>query len=117
MEAYSMDLRIRVVKACDEGFETRTEIAERFDVSTSWIRRILQRRRETGSIAPLPHGGGPEPTFNEARLEQLRNHIQQHPDATLEELREHLGLNCSLTVIWTALNKLRLSYKKDPTGC
>jgi len=55
-----MDLRDRVVAACDMGAWTREEIAEKFDVSTSWIRRLLQRRRELGSYAPLQgrHVGG-----------------------------------------------------------
>ena len=43
MAAYSMDLRERVVAACDEGGDTRAEIAERFSVSGSWVRRLLQR--------------------------------------------------------------------------
>jgi len=57
MAAYSMDLRERVVAACDEGTDTRGEIAERFSVSESWIRRLRQRRREAGSIAPKPRRG------------------------------------------------------------
>ena len=30
MEAYSLDLRERICAACDEGIETRQEVAERF---------------------------------------------------------------------------------------
>jgi transposase len=51
MKTYSQDLRERVVKACDAGAHTRGELAELFGVSTAWIRRLLQRRRETGSFA------------------------------------------------------------------
>ncbi len=64
MAAYSLDLRERVVAACDEGIDTRAEIAGRSSVSQSWIRRLLQRRRETGSIAPEPRGGGRAPAFD-----------------------------------------------------
>ncbi len=42
MDAYSDDLRQRVVQACDDGVLTREEIAEHFKVSTAWIRRLLQ---------------------------------------------------------------------------
>jgi transposase len=108
-----MDLRQRVVQACDTGGRTRGEIARLFQVSTSWIRRLLQRRRETGSIAPLPHGGGRQPIFDTARLEQLRRSVAEVPDATLAELRARLGLACSLAVIHEALKALRLRYKKD----
>jgi transposase len=113
MEAYSMDLRERVVRVCDEGGRTRGEIARLFQVSTAWIRRLLQRRRAGGSLAPRPHGGGPKPIFDAARYTQLRQLVSAQPDATLRELRERLGLSCSLTVIHNALRQLRLSYKKD----
>src|SRR5947209_19475218 len=58
MRTYSQDLRERVVRACDEGRGTRQQIADLFGVSTAWIRRLLQRRRETGSFAAKPHAGG-----------------------------------------------------------
>ena len=45
MRPYSMDLRERVMAACDRRDGKREEIAKRFGVSTAWIRRLLQRRR------------------------------------------------------------------------
>ena len=51
MKMYSQDLRKRVVNACDAGTHTRGELAKLFGVGTAWIRRLLQRRRETGSFA------------------------------------------------------------------
>lgn len=51
MRAYSMDLRQRVIDACDSGLGT-SEVAETFSVSQAWVRRLKQRRRETGSIGP-----------------------------------------------------------------
>ena len=66
MKPYSMDLRERVVAACDEGGATRERIAARFSVSVSWIRDLMRRRRETGSIAPRPRGGGRAPAFDGA---------------------------------------------------
>ena len=52
MKPYSMDLRERVVEAVDECKQTKWEISLRFQASPAWIRRLLQRRRETGSIQP-----------------------------------------------------------------
>jgi transposase len=60
MKTYSQDLRERVVNACDAGSYTRHEVATLFGVSAAWIRRLLQSRRETGSIAPKPHKSGPK---------------------------------------------------------
>src|SRR4051812_45701699 len=58
MKPLSMDLRGRVVAACDAGGQTQAEIAERFAVSPSTVRRLLARRAAAGSVAPLPHAGG-----------------------------------------------------------
>jgi transposase len=54
MEADSLDLRQRVLAAVDAGGHPRTELAALFRVGVAWIRRLVQRRRETGSIAPPP---------------------------------------------------------------
>ncbi len=54
MEAYSLDLRERVMVAVEEGFETRKEIAESFGVTTRWIRKFVQQYRETGRSNRCP---------------------------------------------------------------
>jgi transposase len=113
MEAYSQDLRERVVEACDAGAQTHQAIASRFGVSTAWIRRLLQRRRETGSIGALPRGRGPKPKISGQRLEKLRALVEQHPDATLEELRRRMRLKCAKSTVYLALLRLGLSYKKS----
>ena len=51
MEPYSKEFRRDVLAACDAGGGTR-EVALRFNVSESWVRRIKQERRETGKTAP-----------------------------------------------------------------
>jgi transposase len=58
MKTYSQDLRERVVRACDRGCYTQAEIADLFDVSTAWIRNLLRRRREAGSMAPKTYTPG-----------------------------------------------------------
>ena len=113
MRAYSMDLRERVVAACDEGIDTRTEIAERFSVSESWVRRLIQRRRDTGSIAPKPHGGGQKPAFDGDGLERLGQAVAERPDATLAELRDAVGAACGITAVHDAVVALRLTLKKS----
>ena len=45
MDAYSLDLRTRVLAACDAGKKTK-QVAEQFSVSPAWVRRLKQRRRE-----------------------------------------------------------------------
>jgi transposase len=113
MRAYSMDLRERVVAACDEGLDTRAEVAERFSVSESWVRRLLQRRRETGSMAPKRHGGGQRPAFDSESLERLRQAVAERPDATLAELRDAVGATCGITAVYGATVALGLTHKKS----
>jgi transposase len=112
MRPYSMDLRERVVRACDEGLGRRQEIAERFGVSTAWIRRLLQRRRQTGSIAPKPHGGGMPAKFAGKRLDRLKQLVERQPDATLQELRDLSGQQCSVMAVLRALARLGCRRKK-----
>lgn len=116
MAAFSMDLRVRVAAACDDGAETRAEIAERFTVSESWIRRLLQRRRASGSLAPKPHGGGQPPAFDPAAADRLRRAVNAAPDATLEELARASGVACSTSAVDRALGRLGITRKKRRCG-
>jgi transposase len=112
MEAYSMDLRRRVLAACDAGLGT-AQVAKTFEVSPAWVRRLKQRRRELGTIAPLPHRSGPIPKLDAPRQQRLRELVSAQPDATLAELRERLGLQISLGHLCRALRKMKLSLKKS----
>ena len=95
MKAYSIDLRQRVVAAYDAGEGTQEQLAARFAVSTSWVRKLLRQRRDTGSIEPRPHGGGHAPAFDAAADARLRQAVRDDSDATLEELGRAAGVACS----------------------
>src|SRR6516225_4420472 len=105
MKAYSQDLRERVVRACDERRGTRQPIADLFGVSTAWIRRLLQRRRTTGSFAARPHAGG-APKMTPARCDRLVVLLTEQPDATLAELRDRLAAPVHLSTIARSLVRL-----------
>ena len=106
---YSQDLRDRVLAACDRAMKTK-QIADLFGVSRSWVRRVKQRRREHGEVAPRP----PEPTARFVKIDRVRlcELVETHPDATLAELRVMLRVDCSDSAIWRALDKLGYSFKK-----
>jgi len=112
MKAYSHDLRERVVGLADAATHSPTALAALLQVSTAWIRRLLQRRRQTGSFAARPHGGGPPSKLNAEHLQQLQALVQGDPDATLDELRQRLGEPVSVSTIHRALAALRLTRKK-----
>ena len=87
MTPYSQDLRQRIVDTVQRGEGTVRQIAERFLVSVSFVTRLLQLHRSTGSVEPRPHGGGNPAVLTPEDLERLRELIRQQPDATLEECR------------------------------
>ncbi len=112
MKTYSLDLRERVMVAVEEGVETRKAIAESFGVTTRWIRLLVQHYRETGSIQPLPHGGGRQATFTPERLERLKKLVEKKPDATLNELRKSSRVQCCIMTVSRALQQLGFTRKK-----
>ncbi len=112
MRPYSMDLRERVAAAEDEDEDSQREIARLFRVSVSFVSRLLQRRREKGTLAPEPHGGGPTPVLSQDDQQRLEELIQEHNDSTLDQLRQQGGFVCSLTTIWRALRRCGLTSKK-----
>jgi transposase len=110
--AYSRDLRQRVVTTVERGEGSLRQIAQRFLVSLSFVTRLLHHCRTTGSLEPKPHGGGRRPALGQAQRKRLRALIRKKPDATLEELRQGLGVACSTMAIVRALQKLKITRKK-----
>ena len=116
MAAYSNDLRGRVVAADDAGEGTQEQVAARFAVSTSWVRKLLRQRRVTGSIAPRPHGGGRAPAFDEGASRRLREAVRADDDATLAELARAAGVACCASAVHRALERLGITRKKSRGG-
>jgi len=93
MDAISQDLRDRVLQAYDVDKQSRKQVCQRFKVSYSWVGKLLQRRRETGSTSAKPHTGN-KPSSDAERQQReatVTTLIDQQPDATLGELRERLS--------------------------
>jgi len=114
MRAYSMDLRVRVVRDVDAGLMPDA-VAEKYHVSGSWVRLLRQRRRETGEIAPRAQRYGPRRKL-EPHLHTLAALIEEQPDRTLAELRDGLPVSVSIPTIWRAVDELRLRVKKHRTA-
>jgi transposase len=110
VRAYSADLRERVLADCDAGLPT-AEVAAKYRVSASWVRRLKQRRRETGETAPRRQRHGPTPKWAE-HAAALRASAREAPDATLEEHRRRLGLDLGISTLWRAFHALGLTFKK-----
>jgi transposase len=83
MKPYSTDSRTRVVQADEHREGTMRQLATTFRVSLSWVRRLLKPYRETGSVAPKPHGGGAPATVDGSGLAVVQTLVHAAPDATL----------------------------------
>src|SRR3954452_8700010 len=119
MQPLSNDLRQRILDAVDNREGSRRKLAARFKVNTSTITKLLRLRRETGSYEPppharggRPHAGGVAPILDGDALERLRRLVEETPDATLEVLRQEMGISGSRMIICRALQKLGLPLKK-----
>ena len=90
MKPYSMDLRARVLEDCGAELGTKA-VAAKYRVTPSYVRRLKQRRREAGEVSPRPCRNPRRPALA-AHADRLLELIASHPDATLGELRQKLGL-------------------------
>jgi transposase len=120
--AYSMDLRRRVWAAYEKKEGTEVEVAQRFGVSPSFVRDLVRLQRETGSIAPRPHGGGRRPVADEEGLRAVAAAVAEHPGATYAELMQELArrrvgrrsYRFSNGSLGRTLQRLQLTRKKRP---
>ena len=113
-QAYSDDLRARVLGAVDRGGKVY-EVAPLFEVSASCIYKALARRRLTGVVTAWPKLGCPGRKLDK-HLDVLVAHFAAHPDATLEELvawvKRERDITVCIATLWATLEALDLSVKK-----
>lgn len=117
MQAYSLDLRQRVVSAYENGVETILEVAERFSVSPSFIKKLLARKRSTGGIAPVGHRGGQKKRLSDKDRQWLLKTVLAEPDMTLADLQERMkkekSVSVSVPTLSRELRRLNLRRKKN----
>jgi transposase len=114
MAPYSMDLRKRVAKAWDGGVDADA-VAAKYDVSRAWVHRLIQRRRETGSLAPRTQTKFRRRVLTAREEERLAALILARPDATLTELRDAIPTTAALSTLWRTIDRLGFTLKKNGT--
>ena len=120
MEAYSLDLRQKIIDVYQNEEISQRQLAKRFCVAKSFVIKLLKQYRQTGSIKPLAHGGGAKLKVNPEQLEILSQVIEDNNDATLEELcqmfQEKTNLIVSRATMGRMSQRLNLTVKKN-TSC
>lgn len=117
---YAKDLRERVVAAYDRGGVTEADVARLFQIGEATVRRWRRRVRETGSVAPAPHGGGTERRVGPEHEELVRALVAEQPDRIVLEVAalfvERAGRDCSRSSMSRALARMDLTRKKSPSS-
>ncbi|HBQ99235.1 MULTISPECIES: transposase [unclassified Roseofilum] len=117
MQAYSVDLREKIVKAHLIENSSIRKVAERFSVSKSLVQKLVKQQKTEGNVEPK-RPGKPQLSYlnNEKAKEQVKGLVAEHKDARLAELCELFaqltGNWVSPTAMWRCLNQLGLSRKK-----
>ena len=116
METISLDLRQRIAASYEQGEGTQADLAERYRVSFGFVKKLLGQLRRTGDLAARHRFSGRKPKLLGEHRRQLRAILAKTPDATLEELREALGVDCTIQAIHYLLEDMGLTYKKRRSG-
>jgi transposase len=110
---FSEDLRQRIVAAVESG-GSRRATAKHFAVSVSCVIKLMQRWRQTGSVAPGQMGGWKDYALAEHE-EVVRALVSATADMTLDELRDALAkqeIHVGRSAIRRFLLSLGLTLKK-----
>jgi transposase len=116
MKPYSEDLRRRIVGAYEAAEGSVRELAKRFVVDPTTVQNYLNLKRETGSVAPRPHAGGPEPKLDDAGVRLVGTVVEEKNDRThaeiAKELESRIQVKVGRATVWRALERLGLTRKK-----
>ena len=114
MSISSQQIRERALAAHASGL-TQAEVARSYGIDITTFQRWLRRYREAGQTAPLTRGHR-RAALDAADIERLVALVEQTSDATLEQLRDALGVSCSTVTIHNVLKRLGYRFKKNATG-
>lgn len=114
--AYSLDLRKRIIAAYKEGNLSQLEVAKRFDVSTTSVKRYLRLDREKQDLSPRKGNQGRPAKIDKIGYSEIQKIIQSQPTITLAELSKlyykKKKIRVGRSVLSRACLKLNLRRKK-----
>src|SRR5919112_3595865 len=104
MKPYSEDLRVRIVKAIEEGM-SKSRAARLFGVSLSSVKRYVRIANQGASLAPRKGGGRP-PKVGEAIRKLLEEDVHERPTATVADRCHLLQSVTGKTFILSTIKRL-----------
>ena len=116
MKPISLDLRERIIRVYQDEETTQQEVANRFQVSVSSVKRCVRLFRKTGQMEAQPPGGGAPEKLDEDGQHTLKEIVDCQKDWSQEELAEALatriGIGVSQPTISRYLKRLGITRKK-----
>ncbi len=104
MNAYSEDLRKKIVEALGRG-SSKSEAARDFGVSRSSVKRYAKLAEEGRSLAPMKRPGS-KPKMDQTAVRLLEADLERRPAATLAERREYLGRVAGVRVSESTVSRM-----------
>ena len=112
MAAFSMDLRIRAVRAVDAG-KSVAQTAQELQVSERWVHKLIKQVRDGLGLEPQYAGRCGRPRkFTKDDEQRLIQDVQAFPDSTAPERVERLKLPVKALQAWRWLVRLGMTHKK-----
>ena len=105
MNAYSEDLRKKIVEALGRG-TTKSEAARSFGISRSSVKRYAKLADEGRPLAPKRRPGL-KPKLDEAARRLLEEDLEQRPAATLRQRLEFLRRVAGVSVSESTVSRIK----------
>jgi transposase len=105
MDAYSEDLRRKIVEAVEERRMNQSEAARAFGVSLSSVKRYVKAVREGRSLSP-GKAPGKRPTLDEKARKLLEADVEERPFAKLKHRQEYLRKAAGVSVSESTLSRV-----------
>ena len=114
MNAYSEDLRMKIVEALGRGMG-KSEAARTFSVSLSSVKRYAKLAEEDRPLAPKKRPGS-KPKLDERASKLLEEDLKERPFVTLQQRREYLhsvaSVEVSRSTVCRATKRMNSTRKK-----
>jgi transposase len=114
MNAYSEDLREKIVEALERGMG-KSQAARTFSVSLSSVKRYAKLAQQGRSLAPKNRPGS-KPKLDERSSKLLQADLEEHPFLTLQQRCEYLravaSVEVSRSTVCRAIKRMNATRKK-----